>query len=73
MSNRHQALADQVVTAFRDLFDEQEQARIGDARFQDLHAIVCEALSEELDATAERIQGLLEELRTEAEKRELEL
>jgi hypothetical protein len=73
MSNRHEALADRVVSAFRDLFDAGEQQRIGEARFQDLHGMVCEVLSEELDATTERIQALLQELRSEAEKLELEL
>jgi transposase len=73
MSNRHHALADKVVAAFRDRLEAAEQGRIGEARFRELHEIVCEALSEELDATTERIAALLKELRAEVEKRELEL
>jgi transposase len=73
MSNRHHALADKVVAAFRERLDADEQARIGEARFGDLHALVCEALAEELDATTERVRALLRELHSELEKRELEL
>jgi adenine deaminase len=54
MSNRHQELADQVLAAFREHFDPAEQESIGEVRFRELHLLVCEALSAELEATAER-------------------
>ena len=73
MSNRHQELADQVVAAFRKHFDPAEQELIGEVRFRELHRMVCEALSAELESTTDRVQGLLQELRKEVEKTELEL
>jgi hypothetical protein len=73
MSNHHQELADQVVTAFRGHLDSAEQERIGEARFRELHQLVCEALSVERQTITDRVQGLLRELRREIEKPELEL
>jgi len=73
MSNRHQELADQVVAAFRKHFDPAEQELIGEVRFRELHFMVDEALSTELESITDRVQGLLQELRKEVEKTELEL
>lgn len=73
MNQRHQKLADQVLTAFRSELDETDQQRIGEARLQRLHALICEALSDELEIVSGRVQAVVEELRTEIDKPELEL
>jgi hypothetical protein len=73
MSNRHQELADQVIPAFREHFAPAEQESIGEVRFRELHLLICEALSVELQTTTDRVQDLLKEMRKDVEKQELEL
>ena len=73
MSNHHQELADEVVAAFRTHFEPAEQESIGEARFRELHQLVCEALSAELVTTTDQVQKLLQELRKEVDRPELEL
>lgn len=73
MNQRHQELADRVLAAFRAELDEADLQRIGEARFQVLHSLIGEALTEELDMVSGRLEVLLRELRSEAEKPELEL
>lgn len=73
MNQRHQELADRVLAAFRAELDEADLQRIGEARFQILHSLIGEALTEELDVVSGRLEGLLRQLRSETEKPELEL
>lgn len=73
MNQRHQELANQIVAAFRSGLDDAARAQIGEAGFKRLHALVCEALSQELDTISGRLEGLLHELRTEVERPELGL
>lgn len=73
MNPRHQDLADHVLSAFRAGMDEATQARIGDVAFKQLHALVCGALSQELDTVSGRLEALVRELRAEADRRELGL
>ena len=73
MNQRHQELADHVLTVFRSNLDGADQERLGEARFQQLHRLICEALSEELEVVSARLDALLQELRAEIEKPELGL
>jgi hypothetical protein len=73
MSDHHQELADQVVAAFRGHLNSAEQETIGEARFRELHELVCEALSAERETINDRVQELLQDLRKEIERPELEL
>jgi hypothetical protein len=73
MNQRHQELANQLVSAFRSGLDDAAQAQIGEAGFKRLHALACGALSQELDTLSGRLEGLLHELRTEVERPELGL
>jgi hypothetical protein len=73
MSYHHQELADQVVAAFRKHFEPAEQESIGEARFRELHQLVCEALSAELETITDQVQELLQELRKEVDRPALEL
>ena len=73
MTNRHQQLADKVVHAFRATLDEDTRGRISDAQFEALRRLVADALSEELQTTTDRLDTLVQDLRTELERPELEL
>jgi len=73
MKQRHQELADQLVSTFRSGLDEATQAQIGEAGFGRLHGLVCEVLSQELDTLSGRLEGLLRELRSEVDRPELGL
>ena len=73
MNQRHIELADQVVSTFRSNLDSQLRERIGQAGFEHLHVLICEALSEELGTVAGRVEALLTDLRAEIEKPEIEL
>jgi len=73
MSDHHQELANQVVAAFRKLFQPAEQELIGEVRFRELHRLVREALSAELESITDQVQERLRELRNEVEKPELGL
>ena len=73
MNQRHEDLANQVVTAFRARLDEVGQQCIGEAHFQELRRLICEALAQELQSAAGRVEQLVQELRGEIEKPELGL
>ena len=73
MNQRHQNLADQVLTAFRSELDETDRQRIGEARLQRLHALICEALSDELELVSGRVEAVVKELRAEIDRPALEL
>lgn len=73
MNQRHQKLADQVLTAFRSELDETDRQRIGEARLQRLHALICEALSDELELVSGRVEAVVKELRAEIDRPALEL
>ena len=73
MNQRHEDLANQVVSGFRANLESGEQEIIGDARFQGLHRLICEALAQELQTAASRVEGLVRELRAEIDKPELGL
>jgi hypothetical protein len=66
-------LADKVLSGFRADLDSQTEERIGEAGFQRLHGLIGEALSEELESVSGRFEDLLQELRAEIDKREIEL
>ena len=73
MNQRHQELADHVLTVFRSDLDGIDQERIGEAGFKQLHGLICEALSQELEAVSDRMEAFLQELRAEIDKPQLEL
>ena len=73
MNQRHQKLADQVLTAFRSELDETDRQCIGEARLQRLHALICEALSDELELVSGRVEAVVKELRAEIDRPALEL
>lgn len=73
MNQRHENLANEVVNGFRAKLEGGEQESIGDARFKELHRLICEALAQELQTAARRVDKLVQELRAEIEKPEIEL
>lgn len=73
MNQRHQDLATKVVSAFRDTLNTEVQESVGEAHFQKLHHLICDALAEELQTTAERVKVLFRELETGMDRPELEL
>jgi len=73
MTDRHDALADKVVKTFRASLSDAGRAQISDAEFDALAAMVREALSDELMAAADLVDGVTRRLRGEAETPELGL
>jgi urease accessory protein UreH len=73
MNQRHQELADEVLAEFRSKLEASDQAHIGEARFGELHGLVCEALAEELEAVTNRVAALAQDLRAEIDKPPIEL
>jgi hypothetical protein len=73
MNQRHQDLADHVISVFRDGLDETARACVGDRGFKQLHALIREALAEELKVTSGRLEELLRELRSEVDRPDLGL
>jgi hypothetical protein len=74
MAHNSQQLAGEVVNAFRELLGEEICGGIGDERFHDLHAMVCDVLAEQSAVILERFEEDLRQLRSElVERRPLEL
>jgi hypothetical protein len=73
MSQRHQQLADNVLVAFRENLGDEDRRCIGEAAFQQLHGLILEALSLELDHVSGQMEALLQTLRADIDKPSLEL
>lgn len=73
MNQRHQDLATRVTSAFREGLDAAGERSVGEAHFEELHRLVCEALGEELQSVTGRLEALVQALRAEMEKPELGL
>ena len=73
MPNRHQALADRVLDAFKDILNEVVRKQITESQYTELSLMIQEALSEELDHAINRVEEVVKNLRTEVEKPELGL
>ena len=73
MPNRHQALADRVLDAFKDILSEAVREQITESQYTELSLMIQEALSEELENAINRVEEVVKNLRTEVEKPELGL
>ncbi len=73
MNQRHQDLADHVLSAFRGALDEPARQAVGEAGFHQLHTLVREALAEEASVVSGRLEALLRELRAEVDRPDLGL
>ena len=73
MQNRHQALADRVLDAFKDILNEAVREQITESQYTELSLMIQEALSEELEHAINRVEEVVKNLRTEVEKPELGL
>ena len=74
MAHNPQELAGKVVNAFRELLGDEICGGIGDERFHDLHAMVCDVLAEQSAAILEHFEEDLKQLRSElVERRPLEM
>ncbi len=73
MKQRHKKLADHVVAEFRSNLEASDQGLIGEARFEQLHGLICEALGKELEAVSNRVAALAHDLHAEIDKPPIEL
>ena len=73
MKQRHKKLADQVLAEFRSSLEASDQDLIGEARFGQLHELICEALGKELEAVSNRVAALAHDLHAEIDKPPIEL
>lgn len=73
MTNRHDELAQKVVQAFKAKLPEQVLSEISEAQFDELAAMVREAISEELRSAAEVVEQAARRLREGVERPELGL
>lgn len=71
--DRHEELADKIVVAFKADLNEQVMASIDEAHLDRLRHAIRDALSQELSALADELEGIVERLRSQADRRELEL
>jgi hypothetical protein len=58
---------------FRSKLEVSDQERIGDARFDELRGLICEARGKELEAVTRRVTALAHELQAEIDKPPIEL
>lgn len=73
MTDRYQERAAKVVETFKARLSEAACEQINDAQFEDLYLMIRKAISEELLSTAKLIEDLAKQVRSEADKPELEL
>jgi hypothetical protein len=66
-------LADKVVETFKQRLSKEALARLSDTDFNELNALVHEALSEQKKAIVEMLEGELKRLRAETDRAEMEL
>lgn len=66
-------LEDKVVASFKNELSDATRKVISDAELNKLAAIVREALSEELEETAEMIEGLAKKIRNSVKRPDLDL
>lgn len=71
MSNRHHQRAEKLVAEFKEIIGESGSANISDVHFQDLALLVRDAITDELLAAAERIEKVVQEIRSETDLHEL--
>lgn len=73
MTNRHHERADKLVAEFKEIIGESGCAQISDAHFQDLVLLVRDAITDELLASAERMEKVIREIRSETDLHEIGL
>lgn len=71
MANRHQQLAEKVVTVFRESLGDATCGQITEAQFEDLALMIREAIAEELEEAAGIVEEALKDLRARIEKPDL--
>lgn len=73
MSERHQELAEKVVSAFKERLSEHARGQITDAQFEDLSLMIREVIAVELEGAANLMDEVLKKLRADIEKPDLGL
>ena len=73
MVREQEELANHVIESFQALLACDVRESIGEQHFDALKAIVIEALAEHSGIILERIEAVIKQLRTEVEKRPIEL
>jgi hypothetical protein len=74
MSGETEALADEVLSSFQALLDEDAKAAIGEHHFHSLHGMIREAIAEQSEAILDRLEQNLRQLKSEmVERNPLEL
>lgn len=73
MTDHPENIAERVVSVFKEGLSRDLREQIGDARFDELKALISEALSSELDAAAGQLEDLARRLRPPQEKPDIAL
>ena len=73
MSQRPHQRAQKVVESFKSTLDESARNAVSEGKFDSLKLMIAEAISEELESAAARVDSLAKELRGLSEKQELGL
>ncbi|MBD3609649.1 MAG: hypothetical protein HUJ30_03780 [Gammaproteobacteria bacterium] len=71
MSKEILTRAQDVVTSFQESLDDTARNAISEQQYEQLKLMISRALSNELDIITNRIEGLVNELRSESEKGQL--
>ena len=73
MSNDQKALANHVVETFQALLDRETMDAIGEHNFSALNNLVREAISDHSEASLDRLEDMIKQMRAELDKRPMEL
>lgn len=71
MTNRHQAIAQKIVAAFKDGLDENLCRQISDEQFNVLERMIREGIGKELETATELVEEVVRQLRSATDKPEL--
>ena len=73
MSDQQKALARYVVETFKTLLDGGVQDSIGEHNFEALNSLVREAITDHTESNLDRLEDMIKQMRTELDKRSMEL
>ncbi len=73
MNSQHQERADKVVESFRESLGKDIRDSISENQYQVLSLMICEAIGEELEIAARKMEEVIRNLRAESGKAEIGL
>lgn len=73
MSNQQKILASQVVEKFQSLLNVEIKNSIGEHNFEALNSLVRDAITDHSEASLDRLEDMIKQMRAELDKRPLEL